>query len=101
MLQTTNDLMAYSVTAGYLMNNMGYLVAAGGLSYNLPQLFKLKSETGYTVRAGIMSVASLSIIPAAMAVPEAYPMGLKMIAWGCCFMGGIIFTTYGARKLPS
>lgn len=101
MLQTTNDLMAYSVTAGYLMNNMGYLVAAGGLSYNLPQLFKLKSETGYTVRAGIMSVASLSIIPAAMAVPEAYPMGLKMIAWGCCFMGGIIFTTYGARKLQA
>ncbi len=99
MLQTTNDLMAYSVTAGYLMNNMGYLVVAGGLSYNLPQLFKLKSEAGYTVRAGMMSVASLSIIPAAMVVPEAYPMGLKMVTWGCCFMGGIIFTTYGARKL--
>lgn len=101
MLQTTNQLMDYSVATGYLMNNMGYLVVAGGLSYNLPQLFKLKSEAGYTVRAGIMSVASLSIIPAAMVVPEAYPMGLKMVAWGCCFMGGIIFTTYGARKLQA
>ena len=101
MLQTTNDLMAYSVTAGYLMNNMGYLVAAGGLSYNLPQLFKLKSETGYTVRAGIMSVASFSIIPATMVVPEAYPMALKLVVWGCCFMGGIVFTTYGARKLQA
>ncbi len=101
MLQTTNQLMEYSVATGYLMNNMGYLIAAGGLSYNLPQLFKLKSEAGYTVRAGIMSVASLSIIPAAMLVPEAYPMGLKMVAWGCCFMGGIIFTTYGARKLQA
>ena len=101
MLQTTNDLMAYSVTAGYLMNNMGYLVAAGGLSYNLPQLFKLKSETGYIVRAGIMSLASISIIPAAMILPESYPMVLKLVAWGCCFMGGIVFTTYGARKLQA
>ncbi|RTK99656.1 MAG: hypothetical protein EKK57_09020 [Proteobacteria bacterium] len=101
MLQTTNDLMAYSVTAGYLMNNMGYLVAAGGLSYNLPQLFKLKSETGYIVRAGIMSLASLSIIPAAMIMPESYPMALKLVTWGCCFMSGIIFTTYGARKLQA
>ena len=101
MLQTTNDLMEYSVTAGYLMNNMGYLVAAGGLSYNLPQLFKLKSETGYIVRAGIMSLASFAIIPAAMILPESYPMALKLAAWGCCFMGGIIFTTYGARKLQA
>lgn len=101
MLQTTNDLMAYSVIAGYLMNNMGYLVAAGGLSYNLPQLFKLKSETGYIVRAGIMSLASLSIIPAAMILPESYPMALKLVTWGCCFMGGIVFTTYGARKLQA
>lgn len=101
MLQTTNDLMKYSVTAGYLMNNMGYLVAAGGLSYNLPQLFKLKSETGYIVRAGIMSLASFAIIPAAMILPESYPMALRLAAWGCCFMGGIIFTTYGARKFQA
>ena len=101
MLQTTNDLMEYSITAGYLMNNMGYLVAAGGLSYNLPQLFKLKSETGYIVRAGIMSLASFAIIPAAMILPESYPMALKLAAWGCCFMGGIVFTTYGARKLQA
>lgn len=101
MLQTTNDLMTYSVTAGYLMNNMGYLVAAGGLSYNLPQLFKLKSETGYIVRAGIMSLASVSIIPAAMILPESYPMALKLVAWSCCFIGGIVFTTYGARKLQA
>lgn len=101
MLQTTNDLMTYSVTAEYLMNNMGYLVAAGGLSYNLPQLFKLRSETGYIVRAGIMSLASVSIIPAAMILPESYPMALKLVAWGCCFIGGIVFTTYGARKLQA
>ena len=84
------------------MNNMGYLIAAGGLSYNLPQLFKLKSEAGYTVRAGIMSVAKVfPLFPPPCLYPETYPMGLKWLAWGCCFMGGIIFTTYGARKLQA
>lgn len=101
MLQTAKQLMEYSVITDYLMNNIGYLVAAGCLSYNLPQLFKLKSETGYTVRAGIMSVASLSIIPVVMVLPQTYPIVLKLVAWGCCFIGGIAFATYGARKLQA
>lgn len=99
MLSTTSQLMEYSIATEYLMNNMGYLVVAGGLSYNIPQLFKLKSESGYMIRAGIMSAASLAIIPAAMILPESYPMGLKLIGWGCSFIGGIVFATYGARKL--
>ncbi len=101
MLSTTSQLMEYSIATEYLMNNMGYLVVAGGLSYNIPQLFKLKSESGYMIRAGIMSAASLAIIPAAMILPESYPMGLKLIGWGCSFIGGIVFATYGARKLQA
>jgi hypothetical protein len=101
MLSTTNQLMEYSIVTEYLMNNMGYLVVAGGLSYNIAQLFKLKSESGYMIRAGIMSAASLAIIPAAMILPESYPMGLKLIGWGCSFIGGIVFATYGARKLQA
>lgn len=101
MLSTTNQLMEYSIATEYLMNNMGYLVIAGGLSYNIPQLFKLKSESGYMIRAGIMSAASLAIIPTAMILPESYPMGLKLIGWGCSFIGGIVFATYGARKLQA
>ena len=101
MLSTTNQLMEYSIATEYLMNNMGYLVVAGGLSYNIPQLFKLKSESGYMIRAGIMSAASLAIIPAAMILPENYPMGLKLIGWGCSFIAGMVFATYGARKLQA
>lgn len=101
MLSTTSQLMEYSIATEYLMNNMGYLVVAGGLSYNIPQLFKLKSESGYMIRAGIMSAASLAIIPVAMILPESYPMGLKLIGWGCSFIAGIVFATYGARKLQA
>lgn len=101
MLSTTSQLMEYSIATEYLMNNMSYLVVAGGLSYNIPQLFKLKSESGYMIRAGIMSAASLAIIPTAMILPESYPMGLKLIGWGCSFIAGIVFATYGARKLQA
>ena len=101
MLSTTSQLMEYSIATEYLMNNMGYLVVAGGLSYNIPQLFKLKSESGYMIRAGIMSAASLAIIPTAMILPENYPMGLKLICWGCSFIAGMVFATYGARKLQA
>ncbi|RTL13439.1 MAG: hypothetical protein EKK54_00165 [Neisseriaceae bacterium] len=101
MLSTTSQLMEYSIATEYLMNNMGYLVVAGGLSYNIPQLFKLKSESGYMIRAGIMSAASLAIIPTAMILPESYPMGLKLIGWGCSFIAGMLFATYGARKLQA
>lgn len=101
MLSTTSQLMEYSIATEYLMNNMGYLIVAGGLSYNIPQIFKLKSESGYMIRAGIMSAASLAIIPTAMILPESYPMGLKLIGWGCSFIAGIVFATYGARKLQA
>ena len=101
MLAGTSQLIEMSTVSGYLINNIGYLVVAGGLSYNIPQVFKLKSEKGYTLRAGIMSLASMAIIPATMLLPESYPMELNLIEWGLCFIGGVVFATYGARKLKS
>ena len=101
MLQTTNDLMAYSVISAYLMNNMWYFIVAGLLSYNLPQVFKLKLESGYHIRAGLMMIMSMAIVPIAMLMPTSYQMLGKLIIWGLCFMAGIVFTTYGARKLQA
>lgn len=100
-MSVTNQLMDHSVITEYLMNNMSYLVMFGFLSYNLPLLFKLKSETGYIVRAGIMSIASLSIIPATMILPDAYPIAFKLVMWGLCFLSGVAFASFGARNLQA
>ena len=78
MLAGTSQLIEISTVSGYLINNIGYLAVAGGLSYNIPQVFKLKSEKGFTLRAGIMSLASMAIIPATMLLPESHPMGVKL-----------------------
>ncbi|MDD3266181.1 MAG: hypothetical protein PHC75_03255 [Burkholderiales bacterium] len=98
-MSVTNQLMDYSVITEYLMNNMSYLVMFGFLLYNLPLLFKLKSETGYIMRAGIMSIASLSIIPATMILPETYPIDFKLVMWAICFLSGVAFASFGARSL--
>ena len=101
MLQTTNQLLEYSVISAYLMNNINYLVVAGLLSYNIPQVFKLKTESGYLIRSGLMVLMSMAIVPTAMLMPSGYAMGGKLLEWGACFIGGIGFATYGARKLKA
>ena len=101
MQTTTNQLLSYSVVTWYLMNNMWYLVVAGLLSYNIPQLFKIKYEPGYMVRSGLMVLMSFAIVPIAMYMPEDYSMGIKLLAWIMFFVSGLVFATYGARKLQA
>lgn len=99
MQQTNNELLNYSVVTLYLMNHMWYLVFAGILSYNLPQLFKLKYESGYMIRAGLMTLMSFAIIPISMYMPEDYSMVIELLVWVVLFIGGLVFITYGARQL--
>ena len=101
MFQTTSQLMKYSIVTWYFINNMWYLVAAGLLSYNIPHIFKLKIESGYSIRAGFMFLMSIVIVPIAMLMPDDYEMTNKLIIWLICFTSGIIFATYGARKLQA
>lgn len=101
MSQTTNQLMEYSVITWYLIEHINYLVLCGFLSYNLLLIFKLKSESGYIIRAGIMALISFAIIPVAMFLPAEYSIGLKLFGWGLCFLTGIIFASYGARVIQA
>lgn len=101
MSQTTNQLMQYSIITWYLLDHINYLVLAGFMSYNIPLIFKLKSESGYIVRAGIMSLVSFAIIPVAMFLPPEYSIGLKLFGWGVCFLTGIVFASYGARVIQA
>lgn len=101
MSQTTNQLMQYSIITWYFLEHINYLVLAGFLSYNIPLIFKLKSESGYIVRAGIMSLVSFAIIPVAMFLPPEYSIGLKLFGWGICFLTGIVFASYGARVIQA
>lgn len=101
MSQTTNQLMQYSIITWYFLKHINYLVLAGFLSYNIPLIFKLKSESGYIVRAGIMSLANFAIIPVAMFLPPEYSIGLKLFGWGICFLTGIVFASYGARVIQA
>lgn len=101
MSQTNNQLMQYSIITWYFLEHINYLVLAGFLSYNIPLIFKLKSESGYIVRAGIMSLVSFAIIPVAMFLPPEYSIGLKLFGWGICFLTGIVFATYGARVIQA
>lgn len=101
MSQTTNQLMQYSIITWYFLEHINYLVLAGFLSYNIPLIFKLKSESGYIVRAGIMSLVSFAIIPVAMFLPPEYSIGLKLFGWGVCFLTGIVLASYGARVIQA
>lgn len=100
MLQN-NQLLEHSIVSIYVMENIWYFVFAGLLSYNLPAVFKLKLESGYLIRAGIMVLMSMAIVPIAMLLPTDFKMGSKLLVWGLCFIGGVVFATYGARKLKS
>ena len=92
--------MEYSVTAGYLMNNMGYLVAAGGLSYNLPQIFKLKSEADRLYCAGGNNVGCESFhYSRRHGCTETYPMGLKWLRGDAALWWDYLYASTGARKL--
>lgn len=96
--QISNGLMQYSVFTWYLLDHINYLVVAGFLSYNIPLMFKLKSESGYILRAGIMALMSIAMIPLVMFVlPRDGVYGLKLFGWGLCFASGLFAATYGAR----
>lgn len=101
MSQTTNQLMEYSVFTWYILEHINYLVVAGLLSYNIPLVFKLKSESGYIIRAGLMSLCSVAIIPIVMFLPPENSIGLKLFAWGLFFIAGIVFASYGARVIQA
>lgn len=101
MQQATNQLLSYSIITWYLIHNVWYFVFAGFLSYNIPQLFKLKYESGYMIRAGLMVLMSFSIVPIAMYMPEDYSMGVELLVWLLMFSAGLVFATYGARKLQA
>lgn len=101
MLQANNQLLEHSIVSMYVMENIWYFVFAGLLSYNLPLVFKLKQESGYLIRAGIMVLMSMAIVPIAMLLPTDFKMGNKLLVWGVCFVGGIVFTSYGARILKA
>ncbi len=101
MSQTTNQLMQYSIVTLYLVEHINYLMFAGLLSYNIPLVFKLKSESGYIIRAGIMALVSFAIIPVAIFLPPEYSIGLKLFGWGICFLAGIAFASYGARVIQA
>ena len=101
MQSTTNQLMHNSVFAIYLMRHMWYIAVAGLLSYNLAEIFKIKHESGFLIRAGLMSLMSFAMIPVALYLAEDMNLVFYVVIWGVCFFVGLVFTTYGARKLQA
>lgn len=101
MQSTTNQLMHNSIIAIYLMRHMWYIAAAGLLSYNLAEIFKIKHESGFLIRAGLMSLMSFAMIPVALYLAEDMNLVFYVVIWGVCFFVGLVFTTYGARKLQA
>ncbi|MDQ5947961.1 MAG: TrwB bind protein [Pseudomonadota bacterium] len=101
MQSTTNQLMHNSIIAIYLMRHMWYIAVAGLLSYNLAEIFKIKHESGFLIRAGLMSLMSFAMIPVALYLAEDMNMVFYVVIWGICFFVGLVFTTYGARMLQA
>ena len=101
MQSTTNQLMHNSIIAIYLMRHMWYIAAAGLLSYNLAEIFKIKHESGFLIRAGLMSLMSFAMIPVALYLAEDMNLVFYVVIWGVCFFAGLVFATYGARKLQA
>ena len=101
MQSTTNQLMHNSIIAIYLMRHMWYIAGAGLLSYNLAEIFKIKHESGFLIRAGLMSLMSFAMIPVALYLAEDMNLVLYVVIWGVCFFAGLVFATYGARKLQA
>ena len=101
MQSTTNQLMHNSIIAIYLMRHMWYIAVAGLLSYNLAEIFKIKHESGFLIRAGLMSLMSFAMIPVALYLAEDMNLVFYVVIWGICFFVGLVFTTYGARMLQA
>ena len=101
MQSTTNQLMHNSIIAIYLMRHMWYIAGAGLLSYNLAEIFKIKHESGFLIRAGLMSLMSFAMIPVALYLAEDMNLVFYVVIWGVCFFAGLVFATYGARKLQA
>ena len=101
MQSTTNQLMHNSIIAIYLMRHMWYVAVAGLLSYNLAEIFKIKHESGFLIRAGLMSLMSFAMIPVALYLAEDMNLVFYVVIWGVCFFAGLVFATYGARKLQA
>jgi hypothetical protein len=80
---------------------MWYIAGAGLLSYNLAEIFKIKHESGFLIRAGLMSLMSFAMIPVALYLAEDMNLVFYVVIWGVCFFAGLVFTTYGARKLQA
>ena len=100
-MQTTNHFMEYSIATYFCMQNINYLAFAGVLSYNIPHIFKHEIEEGYSIRAGLMTLMSVAILPIALFMPKDFEIGGKLLAWGILFTSGIFFATYGARVLQA
>ncbi len=83
------------------MRHMWYIAVAGLLSYNLAEIFKIKHESGFLIRAGLMSLMSFAMIPVALYLAEDMNMVFYVVIWGICFFVGLVFTTYGARMLQA
>jgi hypothetical protein len=80
---------------------MWYIAGAGLLSYNLAEIFKIKHESGFLIRAGLMSLMSFAMIPVALYLAEDMNLVFYVVIWGVCFFAGLVFATYGARKLQA
>lgn len=98
---STNQVADISIFSVYAIKHIAYIVVMGCLSYNIPQIFKIKAESGYTLRAGLMSAASLAMLPIFWVLPESYISFLDLAAWGLCFSSGLFFSAYGSSKLQA
>ena len=83
------------------MRHMWYIAIAGLLSYNLAEIFKIKHESGFLIRAGLMSLMSFAMIPVAVYLAEDMNLSFYVVGWGVCFFAGLFFATYGARMLQA
>ena len=83
------------------MRHMCYIAVAGLLSYNLAEIFKIKHESGFLIRSGLMSLMSFAMIPVAIYLAENMNLSFYVVAWGACFFAGLFFATYGARMLQA
>ncbi len=80
---------------------MWYIAVTGILSYNLAEIFKIKHESGFLIRAGLMSLMSFTMVPVAIYLAEDMNLSLYVVTWGVCFCTGLFFATYGARMLQA
>ncbi len=80
---------------------MWYIAVTGLLSYNLAEIFKIKHESGFLIRAGLMSLMSFIMVPVAIYLAEDMNLSLYVVTWGVCFFIGLFFATYGARMLQA